>query len=136
MVWLPKDRALNKVVREQVEGTAPNERVLFIDTDNQVREAVYPSEFETGVLDQVRGRLERDGVLKAVVHISARVLGSPAGHGPRTTVLEYLPDGKFYGLVWQPPLMSKASDDAFASALEKTKHLFGNGERKERKEDP
>jgi hypothetical protein len=45
-----------------------------------------------------------------------------------------LPDGKFYGLVWQPPLMQPASEDALASALEKTKHLFDNGERKEEEE--
>jgi hypothetical protein len=94
--YTPDDAAFNKVVTAQIEGGEPDERMIFIDTDNRVREVVYASEFENGVLQSVRTRLEGRGVLKAVVHISATVLGTRSGHGPRYSTIEYLPDERYY----------------------------------------
>jgi hypothetical protein len=118
----PDDAAFNRVLREEVEQTNHNERVIFIDTDNNVREAVYPSEFTTGVLQAVRQRLEDSGQLKAVIHISAHVLGGPGGRGPRTSVVEYLPTQEWYTTRFQIPLMTWTQEPP--EVLEATKQLF------------
>ena len=118
----PDDTPLNKVLRAEIEQTAKNERVIFIDTDNNVREAVYPSEFNSGVLQSVRKRLEDSGVLKAVVHISATSDGSPSGHGSRVSVIEYLPDQEYFFMRVQPPFGAWLPEDP--AALEATQKLF------------
>lgn len=130
---VPRDRALNRLIDAEVEGTTPNERLIFVDTDNQIREVVFPSAFATGDHLVVRERLEKLGVLKAVVHISATVFGTPSGHGPRTSVVEYLPDGKYYATTYQPAISIRASKDDWQAAMQKTKKLFGNGGGEERK---
>ncbi len=94
--YTPNDPSFNRAVDAQIEGNYPDERVVFMDTDDKVREVVYASEFGNGVLAAVRQRLEERGVLKAVVHISATVLGSRSGSGPRYSTIEYLPDGSYY----------------------------------------
>lgn len=107
----------------EVEQTRPNERVVFIDTDNNVREAVYPSEFTSGVLQSVRKRLEDAGVLKGVVHISATTLGALDGHGPRTSVIEYLPSQQHFYLTVQPSRLTWVAEQP--AALQATQRLFG-----------
>ena len=96
----PRDQAFNDVVRAEIEDANPNERVLFIDSDNRIRQAIYPSEYR--VLQDIRRHLEAEGVLKAVVHISARTIGD---HSPRTSVVEYLPGNRVYTTTYRPALM-------------------------------
>jgi len=127
----PRDSAFNRVVQTEVMNAAPNERVIFIDTDNQVREVVYPSEFDSDALTSTRSRLEREGVLKAVVHVSATVFGTPAGTGPRTSVVEYLPDGQYYAIQWQARPVFWA--EMVPEDVAKTQQLFN---RKEDDPDP
>jgi hypothetical protein len=79
------------------------------------------------------------GVLKAIVHVSAEVIGSPTGHGMRTTIIEYLPDGKEYTVIYQPNRFSWANpdelDDGYQKALTKYKHLFGQDEEGEEEQE-
>jgi hypothetical protein len=135
----PKDPAFNRMLHHEIEGTRDEERIIFVDTDNRIREAIYPREFESGVLQVARQRLEGLGVLKAIVHVSAEVIGSPTGHGMRTTIIEYLPDEKEYTVIYQPNRFSWANpdelDDGYQKALTKYKHLFGQDEEGEEEQE-
>ena len=126
----PDDPAFNKVVRAEIEGTRADERVVFIDMQNEVREAVYPSEFSSGELLRIRTRLDGLGELKAVVHISATVLGDRDGHGPRTSLVEYLPTGQNYAAHLERPRMTwiRMDDKSSQQALAKSKRLFAPNE--------
>ena len=119
----PKDQPLNRLIHQELEGSAPGEKMLFIDTENHIREAVYPKEFHTGELERVRERLEQAGELKAVVHIAAVALGH---HGPRVTYVDYLPDNWIYSIAWRPPLFSWDPTDE--ETQEEFKKFFGNGD--------
>ena len=122
----PDDPAFNKAVRQEVDGSKPSEKVLFIDTENRIREAVYPSEFHTGHLQKTRKRLESTGDLKAVVHLSATVFGAPDGPGPRTSVVEYLPTGEYCAFTTEPAMFRWVSLRADTADI--TKQLFGKEE--------
>jgi hypothetical protein len=98
----PDDAAFNRVVRDEIEsGLNQNEKLLFITQDNQVAEAIYPTEFGDGWPAQVRKRLEKAGRLKAVVHVSAAYIGGK-NHAPRISLVEYLPDGRLYQYRYAP----------------------------------
>jgi hypothetical protein len=94
--YTPNDPAFNRAVDREIEGSYPDERIVFIGLDDRVREVVYASEFESGEAHRVRARLAEAEVLKAVVHVSATALGSKSGSGPRYSTIEYLPDGSYY----------------------------------------
>lgn len=130
----PSDRPFASAIRAEIEQTITMERIVFFDTDNKVREAVYPAEFESGELRRVRHRLEKEGVLKAVVHVSAHVFGAPRGHGPRTSVVEYLPTNQIYGYTYRPGTLQVSDDDTFEVAAQITKGLFENTGREEEEE--
>jgi len=119
----PKDTPLNRLIHQELSGSAPGEKMLFIDSENHIREAVYPKEFHTGELERVRERLETAGELKAVVHIAAIGLGH---HGPRITYVDYLPDNWVYSIAWRPPLFSWDPTDE--ETQEEFKKFFGNGD--------
>jgi hypothetical protein len=130
----PKDPAFNKIIREEVEGNLLQERIIFIDHDNHVREAVYPPEFHTGELQVVRQRMENQGVLKAVVHLAANVPGGPKTSNPRTTLVQYLPDGQFYYREWRPPQSGWVGDgdqDRLKPLQDQFQKLFGDEEGEE-----
>jgi hypothetical protein len=129
MKYTPDDPTFNRAVNAQIEGSEPDERVIFMDTENKVREVVYASEFGNGVLQNVRGRLEQSGVLKGVVHISAAVLGARDGHGPRYSTVEYIPDHQFY--VRQHVIRSSVwvtKSELIETAVEATQNLFAGEE--------
>lgn len=127
----PPDAPLRRAISSHIEGLTADESIGFYDTDNELREVIYSAEFETGEIQRVRNRLEDMGILKAVVHFAAEVKGARGGHGLRVSVMEYIPDGKWYGMLYQPNLMTWAHDSDFRDALEGSKELFGNG-----KEEP
>lgn len=130
MTGYDTDYALKTMIRDQIEGLSPDERVIFVDTDNEIREAVYPREFTSGVLAQVRERLDSQGVLKVVLHVSAWASGSPDGHGYRVSVVEYLPDHSYHG-IWrhvEPSFWMDDDNENFRTALRRTKQLFGEQE--------
>jgi len=134
MRYTPDDPSFNKAVNAQIEGSEPDERVIFMDTENRVREVVYASEFKNGVLQSVRTRLEKTGVLKGVVHVSAAVLGARDGHGPRYSTVEYLPDSRFY--VRQHVIRSSiwvTKSELIETAIEATQALY-EGEEEEPEE--
>jgi len=123
----PQDGAFNKAVRVEIQGPV-GERIVFFDHHNEVREAIYRSEFQSGELRRVRERLEEQGVLKGVAYISAHHLGLG---GPRTTVVEYLPDRSFHFILYTPPQTSWTTrTDDFESVQEQYQALFSeaNGE--------
>lgn len=126
MTDVPDDRPFVKAMDEQIEGNSRQERVVFIDFDNEVREAVYASEF--AVLQDVRERLEKAGVLKGIVHVSAVVFGLPDGHGPRFSTVEHIPTGKRYVRqnVVRPALWVDAVEWVVTS-LEATDRAFRTG---------
>lgn len=132
MRYTPDDPAFNKAVNAQIEGSQPDERMVFMDTENRVREVVYASEFDNGVLQAVRHRLEERKVLKAVVHISATVLGSRSGHGPRYSTIEYLPDGEYYVRqhIVRPSIWVTKSE-LIEAAVEATQARFATNEEEE-----
>jgi hypothetical protein len=103
------DPEFEKVLRVQVDLMNLTETFLFFDNNNEIRHAVYPSEFETGSLHRIREDLMKAGVLKAVVHVNAWVEGNPQGYGTRTTVVEHLPSQTWNTLVKKPyPSMYEA----------------------------
>lgn len=118
----PHDLTFNHLVRDELLGTSLGEKVLFIDIENTIREAVYPREFQTGVLQAVRKRLEDAGELKAVVHIAAISKGH---RGPRTSLVEYLPDNWVYSVLSTSPSVSWSPVDE--DAQNQLKKLFNNG---------
>ena len=118
----PDDPAFNRTVRQEISGTV-GERVIFIDKNNQVLEAVYPVQFHTGEIERLRRQFEDQGVLKGIAHIAAEHLGET---GPRVTTVEYLPDGSWYGINYIPTQMHWGGD--FQDALAKTRALLGQGE--------
>jgi hypothetical protein len=135
MTYTPNDPALMRAIDQEIEHSVNDERVVFIDTENKVREAVYASEFKTGLIP-VRERLEKSGVLKAVVHVSATVLGSRTGHGARFTTVEYLPTGRYF--VRQrivPKSRWVSAQDLVDTAVDVTRALFeDDGEEEETEE--
>lgn len=124
----PADTAFLRMLRRKVFEESLSERVIFVDTQNQIRVSVYPAEFATGELDQVRARLEGEGVLKAVVHVAADY---DTAHGPFISVVDYLPDGEFYTHFTprQDTFWSPAEDHA--DAIKQFRSLFGGGEEEE-----
>jgi hypothetical protein len=98
----PEDPAFNRMVREQIEsGLNADEKLLFITPDNQIAEAIYPTEFGSGEPARVRDRLEQAGRLKAVVHVSATHIGNKV-HAPRISLVEYLPEDRIYQFRYAP----------------------------------
>jgi hypothetical protein len=123
--YTPNDPTFNRAVDLQIEGSEPDERVVFFDTENKIREVVYASEFDNGVLQAVRKRLEDRGVLKAVVHVSATALGSRSGHGPRYSTVEYLPDGSYYVRAHRVvPSTWVSKPEIIEAAVDATQQLF------------
>lgn len=97
MAKISQDRAFVRAVDDQITGNHSDERVIFIDHDNRIREAIYAPEFKNGRLQAERDRLEKEGVLKGIVHVSAAVLGGDRTlAGPRYSTVEYLPNGQTY----------------------------------------
>jgi hypothetical protein len=130
MRYTPDDPAFNTVVNHEIEGSYPDERMIFLDTDNRVREVVYASEFGSGAIQQVRSRLEKSGVLKGIVHVAASVpLGTRDGHGPRYSSVEYLPDGQFYvrqSVIHQSLWVEKT--DLIQMTIEATRSVYAREE--------
>lgn len=123
----PQDGAFNKAVRVEIQGPV-SERIVFFDHHNEVREAVYRSEFQSGELRRIRERLVKQGELKGVAYVSAHHLGTA---GPRTTVVEYLPDHSFHFIQYQPRKLRWASGKPdLESVQEEYQALFSeaNGE--------
>jgi hypothetical protein len=112
-------------VNREIEGSYPNERLLFFGMDDQVREVVYASEFESGEAHRIRARLEEAGTLKAIVHISATALGGKSGSGPRYSTIEYLPDRSYYVRAHRVvPSTWVTRSDIIESAVDATQKLF------------
>lgn len=129
---IPKDAVFVRLVDAQIEGSSSDERVVFMDIDNAIREVVYASEFGNGVLQAVRKRLEERGVLKAVVHISATVLGSRTGSGPRYSTVEYLPNGSYYVRAHRVvPCTWVSKPEIIEAAVDATQNLFNDDEEEE-----
>lgn len=129
MRYTPSDRAFVRVVDDEITGTRSDERVIFIDTDNKIREVVYAPEFGNGELQRVRKRLEEFGVLKGVVHVSATVLGSRDGPGPRYSTVEYLPNSEIYvrSHIVRPAVWV-SQQEIIQAAIEATEVLFNREE--------
>ena len=129
MSHTPNDPAFMRIVDREISGSWSDERVLFIDNEDSIRMVIYASEFRDGRLKTERDRLENDGVLKGVVHISATVLGARNGSGPRYTTVEYLPDERYY--VRQHIVRSAVwvtQNDIIQAATDATDHAFSGEE--------
>jgi hypothetical protein len=121
----PDDQEFVSAVDKQIENNSMHERVVFMDHDNEVREVIYAKEFKNNHLQRERERLEKEGVLKGVVHIAATVLGKRDGHGPRLSTVEYVPNGQRY--VRQhtiSPALWMENQDLVDNALEATDAVF------------
>lgn len=128
MGYSPNDRAFMRAVSDQITGDRSDERVIFIDHDDKIREVIYAPEFANGLLQRERARLEESGVLKGVVHVSATLLGMRDGPGPRYSTVEYLPNKETYVLRHiVDPMTWVRQRDIIDAALEATEALF-NGE--------
>jgi hypothetical protein len=96
------DPEFEKVLRWEVDGVNPIQKVMFFDNENNVRQAIYAAEFESGSLRQVHEDLTKRGVLKAVVYVNCLFEGTPSGYGHRTTVVEYIPDQSWNTISHKP----------------------------------
>lgn len=85
------------------------ERMVFIDHGNKIRWEVYSPEFDAKVLGSVRDHLEKEGVLKAVIHVGA---GGIDQLGTSRTYVEYLPDEHLYTLQVSPLKLSWVETNA------------------------
>lgn len=94
--YSPNDAEFNAVANREIEGTTNNERVVFIDQDNKILEAIYASQFQNGLLQKERERLKQAGVLKGIVHVGAATLGSRGGIGRQYSTVVYCPDDQYY----------------------------------------
>lgn len=128
MSYTPNDPAFMRVVDTLIYGSWSDERVVFIDTENAIREVVYASEFSNGELQRIRKRLEDKKVLKGIVHVSATVLGSRSGAGPRYSSVEYLPgNGRYVRSHVVQAAHWVTQTDIIQAALDATDDIF-NGE--------
>lgn len=128
----PQDSGLNRLIQTEIRGPNPTERMLFVDTDDQLREVVYANEFDNGILGLIRTRLVESGVLKAVLHLCAKTV-SPGTHGSFVSVLEYLPNGRRYAIMNKAHLEWE-SGSGHKDIMDRSKKLFESSEEENKEE--